>query len=283
MYSYVMGREIEYFKDKVIVITGASSGIGLAAARMFASYGARLSLAARSIEKLQQYASEMSADVADILCVKTDVSIEEDCRNLIESTVSRFGKIDILINNAGLSMRASFKEVDLSVIRRLMDVNFWGTVYCTKYALPYLLESHGSVAGVISVAGYAGLPGRTGYATSKFAVRGFLETLRMEHQEDGLHVLVFAPGYTASNVRKAALLADGTPQGTTPKDESSLMTAEAVALKLANALYKRRREKILTALGFWDVWLYKRFPRLMDWVQLNYIRKRENGIDPESK
>lgn len=280
MYFSDMRGIKEFFKDKVIVITGASSGIGLASARLFSTYGARLSLAARSIDRLEAYAAEMSSDPSRILCTKTDVSVEEDCRNLIEATVRHFGRIDILINNAGISMRASFKEVDLAVIRRLMDVNFWGTVYCTKYALPYLLDSKGSVTGVISVAGYAGLPGRTGYATSKFAIRGFLETLRMEHQEDGLHVMVFAPGYTESNVRNAALLADGTPQGTTPKDESSLMSAEEVASKLAYGLFRRKREMILTALGYWDVWFYKRFPRLMDWVQLNYIRKHENGIDP---
>ena len=275
-----MNKIKEYFKDKVMVITGASSGIGLASARLFASYGARLALAARSIDKLKTLASEISSDPSKVLCIKTDVSIEEDCRNLIESTVKYFGRIDFLINNAGISMRASFSKVDLNVIRRLMDVNFWGTVCCTKYALPYLLESKGSVTGVISVAGYAGLPGRTGYVTSKFAIRGFLETLRMEQQEDGLHVLVFAPGYTSSNVRNAALLADGSPQGTTPKDESTLMSAEEVAQKLAWGLYRKKREMILTALGYWDVWFYKRFPRLMDWVQLNYIRKHEKGIDP---
>lgn len=275
-----MNKIKEYFKDKVMVITGASSGIGLASARLFASYGARLALAARSIDKLKTLASEISSDPSKVLCIKTDVSIEEDCKNLIESTVKYFGRIDFLINNAGISMRATFSKVDLNVIRRLMDVNFWGTVCCTKYALPYLLESKGSVTGVISVAGYAGLPGRTGYATSKFAIRGFLETLRMEHQEDGLHVLVFAPGYTSSNVRNAALLADGSPQGTTPKDESNLMSAEEVAQKLAWGLYRKKREMILTALGYWDVWFYKRFPRLMEWVQLNYIRKHEKGIDP---
>jgi short-subunit dehydrogenase len=161
-----------------------------------------------------------------------------------------------------------------------MDVNFWGTIYCTKFALPWLLKSHGSVVGVISVVGYAGLPGRTGYATSKFAIRGFLETLRMEHQDDGLHVLVFAPGYTASNVRFSALLADGTPQGTTPKDESNLMSADEVARKMAYGLYKRKREMILTSIGRMDVWLYKRFPRLMDKVQLYYIRKNEKSVDP---
>lgn len=271
---------ISFFKDKVMIITGASSGIGLASAKLFASYGAKLVLAARSIDKLEALASELSSYDCEILCVRTDVSVEEDCRRLIESAVSEFGRIDILVNNAGLSMRAAFKDVDLAVIKRLMDVNFWGTVYCTKYALPWILESKGSVVGVISVAGYAGLPGRTGYATSKFAVRGFLETLRMEHLEDGMHVMVFAPGYTASNVRNAALLADGTPQGSTPKDESKLMTAEEVAGKLAYGLYKRKRELILTTLGYWDVFFYKRFPRIMDWIQLNYIKKHEKSINP---
>lgn len=272
--------DIGFFKGKVIIITGASSGIGLASARLFSSYGACLVLAARSIDKLHALETELSSDPSRILCIKTDVSVEEDCRKLIDETVKHFGRIDILINNAGLSMRASFKEADLSVIRRLMDVNFWGTIYCTKFALPWLLRSNGSVVGVISVVGYAGLPGRTGYATSKFAIRGFLETLRMEHQDDGLHVLVFAPGYTASNVRFAALLADGTPQGATPKDESNLMSADEVARKMAYGLYKRKREMILTSIGRMDVWLYKRFPRLMDKVQMYYIRKNEKSIDP---
>lgn len=271
-----------YFKDKVMIITGASSGIGLASAKLFASYGAKLVLAARSIDKLEALAAELSSYDCETLCVKTDVSVEADCMRLIDAAVAKFGRIDILVNNAGLSMRAAFKDVDLSVIKRLMDVNFWGTVYCTKFALPWLLKSKGSVVGVISVAGYAGLPGRTGYATSKFAVRGFLETLRMENLENGLHVMVFAPGYTASNVRNAALLADGKPQGSTPKDESKLMTAEEVAEKLAYGLYKRKRELILTALGYWDVFFYKRFPRIMDWIQLNYIRKHEKSINPEN-
>lgn len=269
-----------YFKDKVVVITGASSGIGRAAAILFASYGARLVLAARSIEKLMTLADEITSDRYSVLCVKTDVSVEEDCRKMIEEAVERFGRIDILINNAGISMRASFDTVELSVLKRLMDVNFWGTVYCTKYALPWLKKSHGSVVGVISVAGYAGLPGRTGYSTSKFAIRGFLETLRMEHLDDGIHVMVFAPGYTASNVRNAALLADGSPQGSTPKDESKLMSAEKVAEKLAYGLYRRKREMILTALGYWDVFFYKRFPRLMDWIQVRYIKRQEKTINP---
>ena len=269
-----------YFKDKVIIITGASSGIGLATARLFAGMGAKLSLAARSIDRLESLASELTDDRSRILCIKTDVSVEEDCRRLIEETVRRFGKIDILINNAGISMRAPFLDVNLEVIEKLMNVNFWGTVYCTKYALPEILKSKGSIAGIISTAGYVAIPGRTGYVTSKYAIRGFLETLRIEHLNDGINILVFAPGYTASNVRNAALLADGSPQGYSPKDEGKLMSAEKVAEKLAYGLYRRKKEMILTALGYWDIWLYKRFPRLMDRVQLHYIRRKEKQNDP---
>ena len=262
-----------YFKDKVIIITGASSGIGLASAKLFASFGARLSLAARSIDKLHALASEMEGGEDRILCVKTDVSVEEDCRNLVDKTVEKFGRIDILVNNAGISMRAMFRDLDLSVIKSLMDVNFWGTVYCTKFALPYLLESRGSVAGVISIAGYAGLPGRTGYSSSKYAIRGFLDTLRIEHLYDGLHVMVFAPGFTASNVRNAALTADGSRQGETPRDEGKMMTAEECALHLARGLKKRKAEMILTPVGKLTVLMHNILPRLTDRLEFSYMAK----------
>ena len=143
----------KYFKDKVIIITGASSGIGLASARLFGSCGAKVVMAARHLDVLEAEAPSVNPDPDYVLCVKTDVSVEDDCRNLIERTVEKFGRIDILVNNAGISMRAMFKDLDLKVIHRLMVVNFWGTVNCTKYALPYLLETKGSVVGVISIAG----------------------------------------------------------------------------------------------------------------------------------
>ncbi len=264
-----------YFQNKVIIITGASSGIGLASAKLFASYGARLSLAARSLDKLEALAKEIGTD--NVLCVKTDVSVEADCRNLIEQTVSRFGRIDILVNNAGLSMRALFRDLDLSVVKSLMDVNFWGTVYCTKFALPYLLEAKGSVVGVISIAGYAGLPGRTGYSSSKYAIRGFLDTLRIEHLYDGLHVMVFAPGFTASNVRNAALTADGSRQGKTPRDEGRMMTAEKVAEYMAKGLARRKSEMILTPIGKLTVFMNKWFPRLTDRLEFSYMAKEPDS------
>lgn len=266
----------KYFNGKVIIVTGASSGIGLASARLFGSLGARVVMAARRLPLLQELAPSVGP-AENVLCVGCDVSSEQDCKALAEAAVARFGTIDILVNNAGISMRAMFRDLDLKVIRALMDVNFWGTVNCTKYALPHLLASRGQVAGIISIAGYSALPARTGYSASKYAVRGFLDTLRMEHMKDGLGVLVFAPGYTASNVRNAALTADGSPQGETPLDEAGLMSAEKCAEKLAKALAARKSECILTALGKVTVWAHRRFPRLTDKLTYKYIAREADS------
>ena len=170
-------------------------------------------------------------------------------------------------------MRAMFKDLDLKVLHSLMDVNFWGTVYCTKYALPYLLSSKGSIVGVISIAGYSALPARTGYSASKYAVRGFLDTLRIEHLYDGLHVMVFAPGYTSSNVRNAALTADGAPQGETPLEEGKLMSAEKCAFYLAEGLCHRKNSMILTWLGKATVWAHRFFPKLTDRLTYGFVSK----------
>ena len=265
------------FKDKVIIVTGASSGIGLASAKLFGALGARVVMAARSLEKMESLAPEVSADPSRVLCVRTDVTREADCKALVEAAVARFGGVDILVNNAGLSMRAMFADLDLDVIRRLMDVNFWGTVYCTRYALPYLVAARGQVVGIVSIAAFSALPARSGYSSSKYAVRGFLDTLRIEHLKDGLNVMVFAPGYTASNVRRAALTADGTPQGKTPLDEDKLMPAETVARKLAKSLLRRRTQVILTPLGRSTVWVHRRFPKLLDKLTYIFISKEADS------
>ncbi|HLN71923.1 MAG: SDR family oxidoreductase [Methylococcaceae bacterium] len=263
-------------KNKVVVITGASSGIGKALAKECAAMGAKLSLAARRTDLLEALKAELPN--TEILIIPTDVSREEDCRNLIDQTIQHFGQIDVLINNAGISMRALFEEVDLKVIRQLMDVNFYGTVYCSKYALPYLLQTKGSLVGVISIAGYVGLPGRTGYAASKFAIRGFLDTVRIENLKKGLHVLVAAPGFTASEVRQSALTTDGSQQGETPRDESKMMSSEECARHIVRAIQKRKRSLILTFMeGKLTVFLGKFFPSLLDKLTYSHMAKEPNS------
>jgi short-subunit dehydrogenase len=250
-------------QKKVVIITGASSGIGKALAERYAAEGWSLVLAARRVERLLELKSKLGE--TDILTVKTDVTSETDCKNLVDQAIEKFGQIDVLINNAGISMRALLNNTDLDVIRKVMDVNFWGTVYCTKFALPHLLKTKGSLVGVISVGGYIGLPGRTGYSASKFAVRGFLETIRVENLKTGLHVLVVAPGFTSSEIRKVALNGNGQQQGETPRNENNMMSAEECAAHIFKAVQKRKRELVLTfAEGKLTVFLSKFFPRFID-------------------
>jgi len=263
---------------KVVIVTGASSGIGAALSELYVKRGYHVVMAARNLEKLENLTEKFKDEKGSVFPVKTDVSKEVDCKSLIDKTIEQYGRIDILVNNAGISMRAMFKDLDLEVIRQLMDVNFWGTVYCTKYALPHVLSQKGSIVGVISIVGHVGLPARTGYASSKFAIRGFLDTLRIEHLKDGLHVLVAAPGFTESNIRNTALTAEGKQQGKTPRDEGSMMTSEEVAQKIAKAVDKRKRSLILTFMeGKLTVFLNKFFPKTMDKLIYNQMAKEPDS------
>lgn len=261
---------------KVVIITGASSGIGRALAVEYAKRGASLSLAARRIDKLNEL-KEKYPD-SKILAIQTDVTSENACKELIYTTVQHFGRIDALINNAGLSMRALFDDIDLSSFKRVMDVNFYGTVYCTKFALPYLISSKGSLVGIISVAGHVALPARSAYTASKFAIRGLLDTIRLENLYTGLHVLVAAPGFTASEIRTSALMADGTTQGETPRKEEKMMRAEDCALLIIRAIERRKRSLVLTfAEGKLPLFFGKFFPLILDRLTFLHMAKEPDS------
>lgn len=249
---------------KVVVITGASSGIGKAMAKEYAAMGAKVVLGARQADKLEALTKEIEANGGKAAWCATDVTKVDDCQRLIQTAVDNFGGIDVLICNAGISMRALFDNLDLSVLHRLMDVNFWGTVYCTKFALPYLQQSKGSLVGISSVAGIHGLPGRTGYSASKFAMTGFLEAIRIENLKKGLHVMVACPGFTASNVRFSALTADGSQQGATPREENKMMTPEQVAHIVARGIARRKRLCLMEGEGRGTHFLKKIAPGLVD-------------------
>ncbi|MCK9641101.1 MAG: SDR family oxidoreductase [Prolixibacteraceae bacterium] len=261
---------------KVVIITGASSGIGRALAIEYAKRGASLSLAARRIDRLNELQTILKP--SEVLVTQTDVTSESACRELIECTIRRFGRVDVLINNAGLSMRALFDDIDLNSFKQVMDVNFYGTVYCTKYALPFLIKSKGSLVGIISIAGHVGLPARSAYSASKFAVRGLLDTIRLENLYTGLHVLVAAPGFTTSEIRKSALKADGKPQGETPRQEEKMMSAEVCAHLVVNAIEKRKRSLVLTFKeGKLSVFLGKIFPNLLDRLTFSHMAKEHDS------
>lgn len=264
-------------KDKVVIVTGASSGIGKATAIRFAEAGAKLVIAARSIEKLKETESEILNLGAEVLLQSTDVAKEEDCKRLVDAAVGKFGRIDVLINNAGISMRALLEEMELSVIKNVMDINFWGAVYCSKFALPHLLKHKGSIVGVSSIAGYVGLPARCGYSASKFAMHGFLESVRTENLEKGLHVLIACPGFTASNIRNTALTADGSAQGKSPREEGKMMTAEEVGNYIFIAVKKRKQKIVLTTEGKLAVFLSKFFPKVIQKAVFNKMKKEPDS------
>lgn len=267
------------FKHKTVIITGASSGIGKALAEELAQRGANLVLGARQYVTL----CEITADIEQkygvrALAVQADVSKAEDCEQLIRQALLTFGQIDVLINNAGLSMRALFNDLDLSVLKNLMDVNFWGTVYCTKYALPEILKTRGVIVGVSSIAGYRGLPGRTGYSSSKFAMNGFMESLRTELLKTGVHVMVACPGFTTSNIRVAALSKDGHAHGETSMEEGKMMTAEEVAKRIGDGIEQRKRTLIMTGQGKLAVWMNKLFPAFTDKKVFQLFAQEKNPL-----
>lgn len=265
------------FKEKVVIVTGASSGIGLACAKEFYRLGCNVVIAARNLEKLESLAKEFNCDENRCLPVKTDVSNRLDCQQLIEVTKKTYGRIDILINNAGISMRALFQDVKLEVLEKVMEVNFWGTVYCTKYALPHLLESKGVIVGVSSIAGFHGLPGRTAYSASKFAMQGFLESIRIENYKNNIQVIILSAGFTSSNIRKNALNADGYPQGETPLPEDKLIPPEKVAKNMIRSIRKRKRNRIMTLEGQLMVFAQRIIPRIVDRTIYNKFKKEPNS------
>jgi dehydrogenase/reductase SDR family protein 7B len=267
----------DLMKNKVVIITGASSGIGEACALEFANKGASIVLAARNLDKLMAVADKIKKIGGSVLAVKCDVSVPLDCENLVKEAISKFGRIDTLINNAGISMRAVFNEMEVDVLKRVMDINFYGTVYCTKYALPYILKNKGSVVGVSSIAGYVGLPARTGYSASKFAMQGFLEALRTENLRNNLHVMIACPGFTASNIRNTALSSDGSVQGESPRDEQKMMSSEDVAQYIVKGVAKRKRTLVLTNQGKLVVFLSKWFPRFVEKQIFNHMAKEEDS------
>ena len=263
-------------KDNVIIITGGSSGIGKALAEEFGKHGSKVLITGRNQSDLQAAVDELRQKGIIISGFPADVSRPEDNRNMAAEAIRAYGKIDVLINNAGISMRALFEEVDLDVVRKVMDINFYGVLYATQSCLPEIMKNKGSVVGISSIAGYRGLPGRTGYSASKFALNGFLEVLRTEMLKKGVHVLTACPGFTASNIRKRSLVKDGSAQGESPRDEATMMTSSQCARHIYRATVKRKKVIILTAQGKLTVFLNKWFPGWMDKIVYNVMAK-EHG------
>jgi short-subunit dehydrogenase len=250
------------FTDKIVVITGGSDGIGKALVAQFLALGAKVATCGRNENKLSLLVSEFPS--SNLFTAQVDVSKQDQSEAFIKQVVDNWGRIDVLINNAGISMRALVSEVSVQTLQNVMDINFWGTVYCTKAALASIQQNKGVIVGVSSIAGYRGLPGRSGYSASKFALNGWLEALKTELYASGTHVMWVCPGFTTSNIRNAALDKNAKAQGESPMDEGSMMSSEQCATHIIHAIEKRKRSLVLTFTGKRTVFMNKYFPAWAD-------------------
>lgn len=262
------------YKNKVVVVTGGSEGIGRALVEQLLSQGATVATCARDHDRL--YALQSAFPSSPLHTMVADISNENDCRRFIETTVKYFGGIDILINNAGISMWALMKDSSIDLVKKIMDVNFWGAVYCTKYALDSIISRKGTIVGVSSVAGYRGLPGRSGYAASKFAMQGWLESLKTELMHEDVHVMWVCPGFTVSKIRYNAITNEGKPHAVEPLTDDQMMSAADCAAHILTAIARKKRTLLLTFEGKRIVWLNRLFPKWADkMVQKFYLKNGE--------
>ncbi|HWP19761.1 MAG TPA: SDR family oxidoreductase [Burkholderiaceae bacterium] len=262
---------------KVVVLTGASDGIGAELARQIAAReGAQVALvlAARRRDKLEAVALQCRQHGAQVLVQPADVSRDTDCRALIETAVAAFGRLDVLVNNAGMSAHAAFEDVqDLAWYETLMRINFWGAVWCTRAALPHLKASRGQIVAVSSLAGLVGVPGRTAYSATKFAMNGFFESLRVELMPHGVAVTLAYPGVVATDIRYRGFNAAGQPAGRSGLDERGAMSVRTCARLILDGMYARRREVVMTAKGKLARWIKLIAPGLVDRMALAALNR----------
>ena len=261
-------------KDKVVVITGASKGIGAELARQLAERGAKLVLAARNAGELETVAEYCKKRGAQVITVRADVGVERDCAAIMSGAALAFGGIDVLVNNAGATMWARFEDIqDLSILERIMRVNYMGAVYCTKHALPLLKQSRGLIVGISSLAGRTGVPTRTGYSAAKHAMTGFFDSLRIELEDSGVAVTMIYPGFVATGIRENATGPDGKPILVSPVKEGEVMSVEDCARRIVTAMERRDREVVMTARGKIGLFLKLFAPSLIDRIARRAVEK----------
>jgi short-subunit dehydrogenase len=261
-------------KDKIVVITGASKGIGAELARQLAAKGAKLVLAARNSEELESVAEGCRKAGGAVITVKADVGVERDCQAIMSGAALAYGGIDVLVNNAGATMWARFEDIeDLSILERIMQVNYMGAVYCTRHALPYLRQSKGVLVGISSLAGRTGVPTRSGYAASKHAMTGFFDSLRIELDDSGVAVTMIYPGFVSTGIRENATGPDGKAIKVSPVKEGEVMGVEECARIIVKAIETRKREVIMTARGKIGLWLKLIAPSLIDRIAKRAIEE----------
>jgi short-subunit dehydrogenase len=262
------------FKNKSVIITGASSGIGRELAFRLAEKGAKLVIGARNLKRLEEVAAQCNKLGGETIAVPLDVSKKEECKVVVEKAIETFGKIDVLVNNAGITMWAEFEKVtNLEAMEQIMQINFFGSMYMTYYALPWLIKSKGQIVGVSSLTGKTGIPTRSIYAASKHAMAGFFDSLRIEVKNKGVAVTMIYPGFVSSEVRERALDARGVPLGKSPVKEKEVMSVEECVKQMLPVIEKRKRELVMTTRARIGLWLKMVAPGLTDNIALKAIRE----------
>lgn len=262
------------YHEKVVIITGASSGIGRALAQQLASQGARVALAARRAELLEQVAAACRQAGGEALVVPTDITDEAQCRALVEKTVAAFNRVDMLVNNAGLTVIARLEDYpNLSLFHHTMAVNFYGAVYCTYYALPHLIDSRGRIVAVSSLGGKTPLPYNSPYIASKFAMHGFFDSLRIELKRHEVSVTIVCPYWVMTGFHEAQMDKDGTPRGPAGRAvyTKDTMTAERCAGIILQAASRRQRELVMGP-GRLIPWLKLLAPGLLDRLLIVFLK-----------
>ena len=261
------------FKNKVIVVTGAASGIGAAICRRFAREGARIGLLDMNAKGVQAASNKLRADGVDAVGIRCDVVDEDECTSAMKEIVGLYGGIDVLVNNAGITQRSAFVNTQTSVYRRVMDVNFFGSLHCTKAAMTSLIERKGSIIVIESLAGIAPLLGRTGYCASKHALHGFFTSLRSELRTTGTHIMLVCPGFVETSLQTRALGGDGRvtthPQSMVGKP----ISAGSVAEDIYKGLLKKKQLLVLTPVGKLTFWIHRFAPRLYDRLMASQLKE----------
>jgi short-subunit dehydrogenase len=271
-------------KNNVTIITGASTGIGEELAYQLAAQGAHLVLTARRVTELERVATAVKkigeTSGTKVIVTGADIAIESDCKKIIDAALAEFGRIDTLVNNAGMTMWAKFEDIDdISMLSRIMQVNYMGAVYCTHFALPHLKKSRGRIVGIASLTGLVGVPTRTGYAASKHAMRGFFDSLRIELEDSGVSVTMIYPGFVATGIRENATGADGKPALIDPVDQSKVMSAAECTRLIVNAIQSRKREEVMTLKGKLGQWLKLIAPGVIDGMAKKAVAGNQRFVE----
>jgi short-subunit dehydrogenase len=258
------------FFENVIIITGASSGIGRDIAFYLAEQGAWLALAARNVENLEEVSEKCRQLGGKVIAIPTDVAEKSQCKNLIERTVEQYGRIDTLINNAGFGVASRFVEMtDLAIFEKVVQVNFFGSVYCTYYALPWIKKTQGRIVAISSVRGK--LPSGTadGYGASKHAMDEFFASLRNELTDSKVSVTSIYPNWVSTGISGRAIKADGQPTGKISNHEKGAMSSETCAKIIVKAVAKRKREVVMSFEGKAGIWLRLIAPKIVDKILIS--------------